>query len=155
MTTGPFLNAEVRTETVRGLSTTSIGDNMRQTTDPSRLWIQVQCANWMDVNRIQVFANGRPLENMNFTRKAAPNYFSDDVVRFEIEIVLPDFEEDTHLIVAAIGEGLKLGPVMGPEKGELPPVAVTNPIFIDVDGSGFQGNGDDLGVPMMLDLPSE
>ena len=52
--------------------------------------------------------------------------------------------------MATIGEGLKLGPVMGEERGELPPVAVTNPIFLDVDGSGFQGNGDDLGVPFML-----
>ncbi|MEM8736016.1 MAG: hypothetical protein AAGG44_17435, partial [Planctomycetota bacterium] len=155
MTTGPFLRTEIRTDTVRGLGATGVGDTLRQTTDSSKLWIDVQCPNWMDINRVQVFANGRPLESMNFTRKTDPEYFSDEVVRFEIEIGLPEFEQDTHLIVAAIGEGLELGPVMGPAKGKLPPVAVTNPIFVDVDGSGFQGNGDDLGVPLMLDLPTE
>jgi hypothetical protein len=39
---------------------------------------------------------------------------------------------------------------MGPEQGKLPPAAVTNPIFLDVDGSGFKANRDDLGVPFML-----
>jgi hypothetical protein len=27
------------------------------------------------------------------------------------------------------------------------PFAVSNPIFVDVDGGGFKPNGDDLGVP--------
>ena len=55
------------------------------------------------------------------------------------------------MIVAAIGEGLTLGPVMGPNYGgKLPPVAVSNPIFIDVDGGGFKPNGDLLDVPIAI-----
>jgi hypothetical protein len=28
------------------------------------------------------------------------------------------------------------------------PIAVSNPIFVDVDGNGFQHNGDELGLPL-------
>ena len=114
------------------------------------LSVRVQCPNWFDINRVQVFANGRPIESLNFTRKSHPESFSGDTVRFEAKIKLPRFEQDTYIIVATIGEGLQLGPVMGPTQGKLPPVALTNPIFLDVDGGGFQANGDDLGVPFML-----
>ncbi len=150
MTTGPFLETELR----QGSGTTSkkfiCGEDVRLDDKAAKLWIRVQCPNWFDINRVQVFANGRPLGRLNFTRKTTPEFFRDGHVRFEVEIDLPKFEIDTHLIVATIGEGLKLGPVMGPQSGELPPVAVTNPFFVDVDGSGFQANGDDLGVPFML-----
>jgi hypothetical protein len=47
--------------------------------------------------------------------------------------------------VAAIGERSKLGPVMGPEHAADLPVAVSNPIFVDVDGGGFKPNRDTLG----------
>jgi hypothetical protein len=58
---------------------------------------------------------------------------------------------DTHVIVATIGEGLTLGPVMGPNYGgKLPPVAVSNPIWIDVDDQGFTPNGDLLDVPIAV-----
>jgi hypothetical protein len=34
---------------------------------------------------------------------------------------------------------------MGPDHADDPPVAVSNPIFVDVDGNGFQPNRDPLG----------
>ncbi len=60
-------------------------------------------------------------------------------------------EEDTHIIVATIGEGLEIGPVQGDRRGADEPTAVANPIFVDIDGNGFQFNNDNLGV----DLDSE
>jgi hypothetical protein len=57
-------------------------------------------------------------------------------------------DADAHFIVVAIGEGLELGPVCGPQQGKTPPTAVSNPIFVDVDGNGFQPNKDDLGCPL-------
>ena len=54
------------------------------------------------------------------------------------------------IIVATIGEGLTLGRVMGPQWGAQPPCAVANPIFVDVDGDGFQPNGDQLDLPLPL-----
>jgi hypothetical protein len=65
-------------------------------------------------------------------------------MKFDQEISLR-LARDSHVIVAAIGEQSKLGLVMGPEHGEDRPVAVSNPIFVDVDGDGFKPNGDSLG----------
>ena len=89
------------------------------------LKIRVQCPNWFDINRVQVFVNGRPEQSLNFTRKATPEQFSDETVRFDATLPLP-LITDAHVIVATIGEGLELGPVMGPNYGgKLPPVAVS------------------------------
>ncbi len=152
MTTGPFLETKLLVGDGDSTQEFTVGDDVQLKGDSTatRMWIRVQCPNWFDVNRVQVFANGRPLEQLNFTRKTHPEMFSSEHVRFEQQIELPEFKQDTHIIVATIGEELTLGPVMGPESGKLPPVAVTNPIFIDTDGSGFQANGDDLGLPFML-----
>lgn len=153
MTTGPFLESQVRVQQDGTQQSYISGDDVPLGVTESKLWIRVQCPNWFDINRVQVFANGRPVEHWNFTRGTHPTLFHDEVVRFEMELDLPAFPHDTHLIVATLGEGLQLGPVMGTERGELPPVAVSNPIFLDIDGSGFQANGDDLGVPFLLETP--
>ena len=108
------------------------------------LKVRVQCPNWFDVDRVQVFLNGRPAEAHNFTRRSDPGRFSDTTVKFDQEIPLR-LEHDTHVIVAAIGEQSKLGPVMGPEHADDRPVAVSNPIFVDVDGDGFKPSNDPLG----------
>ena len=150
MTTGPFLQVELRVAEGAGVKSYTCGDDVRLGAAGATLWMKVQCPNWFDVNRVQVFANGRALEGLNFTRKSHPELFGDSAIRFEHELVLPEMKQDTHIIVATIGEGLKLGPVMGDASGKLPPVAVSNPIFVDTNGSGFQANGDDLGVPFML-----
>ncbi len=146
MTTAPFMEAFV-TDNEGGYYIP--GDDV-PAGKAKKLTIRVQCANWYDINKVQVFANGRALPEMLFTRKTTPQLFSNNTVRFEANIELPEFAEDTHIIVAAIGEGLTLGPVMGPEQGKLPPIAVANPIFLDIDGGGFQANGDDLGVKALV-----
>lgn len=147
MTTAPFLEVEVRHPDGKKYIP---GDDVTIDDRGGRIWIRVQCPNWCDINRVQVFSNGQPLEALNFTRKSHPTLFDDSNVRFEYEAEFPQPKVDTHVIVATIGEGLELGPVMGPASGSLPPVAVSNPIFIDVNGQGFQPNGDDLGVPFSL-----
>lgn len=149
MSSAPFLQTELRA-TIDGKDQKAIpGSSVALGPNKARLWIRVQCANWYDINRVQVFANGRPVPEMNFTRGTHAGLFGGGVVRFETEINLPNFKEDTHLIVATIGEGLQLGEVMGTEFGKNPPVAVANPIYLDIDGSGFKANGDQLGVEWM------
>ncbi len=106
--------------------------------------VRVQCPNWFDIDRVQVFLNGRPAEGLNFTREKSAARFSGGVVKFDQEIPI-DLDGDAHVIVAAIGEQSKLGPVMGPDHANDLPVAVSNPIFVDVDGGGFKANGDTLG----------
>ncbi|MFM7130365.1 MAG: hypothetical protein ACKO0V_13520, partial [bacterium] len=55
---------------------------------------------------------------------------------------------DAHIIAVAAGEGLKLGPVMGPDWGKQAPAAVSNPVYVDVDGNSFKPNKDTLGHPL-------
>src|SRR5262249_37430759 len=84
-------------------------------------------------------------------RAANPAMFQAGRIPFDREIRV-GLERDAHVIVAAIGEHSKLGPVMGPEHANDRPVAVSNPIFVDVDGGGFQPNDDPLGqLPVKAD----
>jgi hypothetical protein len=143
MTSGPFMEVNLRSEE-ESHAEAFPGDNLSARGGAATLKVKVQCPNWFDVDRVQVFLNGLPSAPLNFTRQSSPGRFSDATVKFDQEISLR-LDRDTHVIVAAIGERSKLGPVMGPEHADDRPVAVSNPIFVDVDGGGFKANDDSLG----------
>ncbi|NCY03962.1 MAG: hypothetical protein EBX36_13900, partial [Planctomycetia bacterium] len=147
MTNGPFL--EMRAVGSRGGSTATAGpgDDLADDDGAVTMSVRVQCPNWFDVDRVQVFVNGRADPALNFTKRDHPEAFSRDVVRFAREFPVR-LERDAHLIVAAIGEDSALGVVMGPEHAADKPVAVANPVFVDVGGDGFTPNGDLLGLPI-------
>ena len=147
ITNGPFLEVEVvadepRKRPARGI----MGDTIVAPKGKTQLRIRVQCPNWLDVNRVQVFGNGRAIAALNFTRREHPELFADGVVKFSAHLPIT-VERDTHLVVAAAGEGLTLGRFYGPDYGKAMPVAVSNPIYIDLAGDGFQANGDTLDLP--------
>jgi hypothetical protein len=168
MTTGPFLEVSMKAQGSPE-KVANPGDDLAAPGGKVLLRVRVQCPNWFDVDRVQVFTNGRPDERLNFTRKRNPDRFTGSTVKFdqEIPLALTDDERrlnvrqrggvrfdqeipinlahDAHVIVAAIGEHSRLGPVMGPDHASDAPVAVSNPIFVDVDGGGFKPNGDPLG----------
>jgi hypothetical protein len=160
MTNGPFLEVSARATGAASnprlpagaaeRSAAIPGDDLAAPNGQVELSIRVQCPNWFDINRVQVFLNGRPEKHANFTRRENPDRFGKEAVRFNTTIPLK-VTEDTHIIVAAIGEGLTLGTIMGPSWGKQPPTAVSNPIFVDVDGGGFKPNGDRLGVELPLE----
>lgn len=143
MTNGPFLEVTGQA----GERTALPGDDLPAVERRVRLRVRVQCPNWCDVNRVQIFVNGRPHPRWNYSRRSHPERFGAGVVKFDqtLELVLAS---DAHLVVAAAGEGLQLGPVMGPDEGRAMPVAVSNPIFVDVDGKGFEANRDTLDAPL-------
>jgi hypothetical protein len=143
MSSGPFLEVKLRAGEGPGDEAIPGGD-LSARGGRATLKVRVQCPNWFDVDRVQVYLNGRPAEGLNFTRRSSPGRFSDATVKFDQEVPLR-LERDGHVIVAAIGEQSRLGPVMGPEHADDRPVAVSNPIFVDVDGDGFKPNGDPLG----------
>jgi hypothetical protein len=143
MTTGPFLEVLLEAGDAKGTA----GDDVAVPQGKAVLHVRVQCPNWFDIDRVQVLLNGRPAERFNFTRFATPQRFASGVVKFHQELPL-QLQSDTHVIVAALGEKSTLGPVMGPTWGKLMPIAVSNPIYADVDGGGFQPNGDTLGSPL-------
>ncbi|GIW92168.1 MAG: hypothetical protein KatS3mg110_0209 [Pirellulaceae bacterium] len=146
MSNGPFLEVTARS----GDQAAGPGDDLAAPDGQLELHIRVQCPNWLDINRVQILANGRQMAEGNFTRRQHPERFGDGVVKFEQSIPL-QLSHDTHLVVVAAGEGLTVGEVMGPQWGSQMPIAVANPIFVDVDGNGFRANGDLLDVPLPLD----
>jgi hypothetical protein len=149
---GPFLSVTVSAAPAAGGEPKTVlpGDDLAAPSGRVELAVRVQCPNWHDINRVQVFLNGRPAKDLNFTRRTTPDRFHDGVVKFEAKIPV-ELKTDTHLIVATVGEGLELGPVLGPTRGKMPPAALANPVFVDVDGSGFKPNGDLLDVSLPID----
>ncbi len=135
MTTGPYL--EVSMETAGGDEVAIPGNDFEAIGGKAQLKVRVQCPNWFDIDRVQVFLNGSPDKALNYTRQQNPTAFQSATVRFERTLSL-QLQHDTHVVVVAAGETTTLGPVMGPNHEEDRPVAVSNPIFVDVDGGGFE-----------------
>jgi hypothetical protein len=143
MTNGPFLEVEAAAAGERA----GPGDDLQAADGGVNLRVRVQCPNWFDVDRVQLFVNGRPAEEFNFTRRSHGKLFSPDTIRFDHRFPV-SLKSDAHLVVAAIGEESSLGVVMGPDHAADKPVAVANPIFVDFDGNGFEANGDLLDLPI-------
>lgn len=143
MTNGPFLEVEA----TAGGRTAGPGDDLAAEGDVCTLAVRVECANWLDVNRVQIFINGHADKSLNFTRRTHREMFGDGTIKFNQTLKAP-LTVDAHIVVAAAGEGLQLGRVYGEAKGRALPIAVSNPIFVDFDGGGFQASGDPLGAPL-------
>jgi hypothetical protein len=147
LTNGPFLTASAKADD--GGDTAAVGEDLKAPGGKLRMAIRVQCPNWLEVNRVQIFVNGVADPKANFTRRTHPDKFHQATVVFaeDVPLALP---ADAHLVVVAAGEGKELGPVVGPDHAKEMPTAVANPIFVDVDGDGFKPNGDLLGLPLPL-----
>lgn len=141
LTTGPYL------EVATGAGIEAGGQD--RVSGVVSLNVRVQCADWLDIDRVQVLVNGRQAPEYNYTRAKNPEMFQDGVVKFDQTLKL-SLQQDAHLIVVAVGEGHTLATGFGTSgQGGLKPIAYHNPIFVDVDGGGFRPNGDTLGY----DLP--
>jgi len=144
VTSAPYLEVETAAGTIAGgTEVLASGENTVS------LKVRVQCANWYEIDRVQVLVNGAQDPRYNFTKASHPERFHGGVVSFDetLEIAL---EEDAHLIVVAVGENTTLQRGFGTsDQAAIHPMAYNNPIFVDVDGDGFRPNLDTLG----FDLP--
>ncbi|HWB13849.1 MAG TPA: CehA/McbA family metallohydrolase [Pirellulales bacterium] len=147
MTSGPYLEVLLAADEAGKKQTGTAGDDLSLPDGKATLKVRVQCPNWFDIDRVQVFLNGRPEPSLNFTRSTTPERFAGGTVKFDQSLPL-SLAADTHVIVAAAAEKSTLGPVMGPDHAKDMPIAVSNPIFVDVDGNGFKANGDTLDAPL-------
>jgi hypothetical protein len=114
--------------------------------------VKVQCADWYDIDRVQVLVSGRQVPELNFTRASHPALFAaaPAPVRFHQPIPVK-LERDAHLIVVAIGEQSSLEKGFGTSaQAPVKPCAYNNPIFVDLAGDGFEPNGDTLGFPLVV-----
>jgi hypothetical protein len=139
MSNGPFLDVK--------LNDAIPGDDIRLDKGQGKLTMRVYCPNWFDIDRVQVLLNGRADPTLNFTRQSHNQHFTDKPLRFDHTVDLK-LAKDAHVIVVAIGEQLELGEVMGPMWGRHKPTAISNPIYVDVDGDGFKPNHDTLDAPL-------
>jgi len=94
-----------------------------------------------------VLVNGRIHPDHHYRKETHPNLFRSDVVKFDETLSLK-LGRDAHVIVAAGADKSTLGIVHGPVWGEHRPAAFINPVFVDIDGNGFEPNKDTLGHPL-------
>lgn len=143
LSSAPFLKVRTGNGTIAGGYERSNGKVL--------LSVNVQCANWYDIDRVQVLVNGRQDPDYNYTREKNADMFGDkeNPTKFSHQLEL-ELSEDAHLIVVAIGENETLQRGFGTStQASYQPCAYNNPIYIDVDGDGFEPNYDTLGY----DLP--
>ena len=147
---GPYLEVYATTAQDEAIP----GDDLPTNGGKAQFHIAVRCPNWIEINRVQLFLNGRPVEEHNYTARTHRDLFSAGPEVFSQTIEL-DVAEDTHVVVACCGEGKTIGSMYGVEDwGRRMPVAVANPIFLDTDGDAdgdgapFEANGDGLGLPL-------
>lgn len=150
MSNGPYL--EVRAHETHKSEEYVAGQDIKALSGQISLTVKVQCPNWLDVNRVFVLVNGRIHPIHNYSREKNPDAFRGGVVKFERTLNL-ELKEDAHVIVATGDSRRKLGKVLGPEMGNSEPAAMTNPIFVDVNGDGFQPNKDTLDHPLPTRYP--
>ncbi len=138
LTTGPFLQVTTSDGKMPG-------DDVLAANGRVELHVKVQCTDWQDIDRVQVLVNGRPESSLNFTRGTHPGMFADGVVKFDQTIPVP-LKSDAHLIVVVTHESMTLKTGYGSsDQSGLHPLAYHAPIYVDVDGNGFQANHDTLG----------
>lgn len=145
MSNGPFLEVWA-SEPGRGEKVTS-GQDLIAKEKRVAMKVKVQTPNWIDIDRVFVLVNGRVDPKHDYSREQTPDVFRNGVVKFDetLEIAL---EKDAHLIVVAGDVGGNLVDVMGPQYGAQEPAALTNPIYVDIDGNGFDPNKDTLDYPL-------
>ncbi len=137
VTNGPYLEVSLDDGTLPGGRTIASGQ--------VGVKVSVQCTDWIDIDRVQVLVNGRMVSSLNFTRAKNEKMFGKETVKFRHTISVP-VPVDSHIIVAAVGEGFDLKTGYGESwQSTMHPVAFSNPIWVDVDGNGFEPNGDTLG----------
>ena len=133
-------------EVIAGNNTLA-GGELRSTGD-LKLKVKVQCADWINIDRVQILVNGRQREQLNFTRESHPDWFGLGTVKFDRVLDIP-LSQDSHIIAVAYGHDstLLIGYGSSPQ-ASMHPCAYNNPIFVDVDGGGFAPNRDTLGFAL-------
>ncbi len=146
MSNGPFL--EVKLNEAGQTNAITAGQDLVVSSGKVQLHVRVQTPNWFDIDHVFVLVNGKLDESLNFSRDKHPERFAKaGAVKFDaqLELTLP---QDSHIIVVTAGENSTLSRVMGQQWGKIRPVAVSNPLYVDVNSGGFAANKDTLGYPL-------
>ena len=156
---GPFVRFYVETE-AQGPGTELVG------TGPVPFTIEVQSPSWMDVSRVELYENGTLLAEwtmetpnpdiLNFAETVelepdedswyvvvvtgptdlSPVFSTVEIPYIQLEDIVNDALSEVPGVGTLLGE-----PVPIPRAYPVFPYAVTNPIFVDLDGDGFDAPG--------------
>jgi len=128
-TTGPFVSLVVNGGTM--------GDLVPARGGKARAEITVQAAPWVSVDHVQLIVGGKVAKRWDLPGDAAS---STAPLRFH-EAFDFDVKADSYALVRVDGEK-SLTPVVGDRKTFTAyPFALTNPVFLDVDGDGRYATG--------------
>jgi hypothetical protein len=124
-TTGPFVTLLVNNGT--------IGDLVPARGGKVHAEVTVQAAPWVSVDRVTLYLNGQEAKRWTVPAGTAPQRFHE-----AIDLTAPS---DGYVVVRVDGEK-PLAPVVGDRKTFTAyPFALTNPVFLDVDGDGRYRTG--------------
>jgi len=120
-TTGPFVTLLVNGG--------AMGDLVPARGGKARAEITVQAAPWVSVEHVQLIVNGKPEKRWDLPPGGTAAMRFHEAFDFEIQ-------KDSYVLVRVDGEK-PLTPVVGDRKTFTAyPFALTNPVFLDVDGDG-------------------
>lgn len=140
---GPFL--EVWAGEPGQTARVTCGQDLLAKSKRITLKVKAQSPAWFGVNRVFVLVNGRVDPKHDYSREKTPNVFRSGVLKFDESLEL-ELARDSHVIVVAGEVGGSFQSVMGPNNSE--PAALTNPIYVDIDGNGFEPSKDTLDHPL-------
>ena len=128
---GPFIELTVNGE--------GIGSVVVDTDGTVDVGIRVQAPAWMVVDYVRLWVNGQEV--------AVPQPMGEGVVRLD-ETVEVDIVQDAFIVAAAGSDSWRMGPACNGR----PPITITNPVFVDLEGDGYQPS---LGphLPLSLRFP--
>ena len=124
---GPIIDYSINSQYIPGDSFTATGGKVN-------IGIQVQCAPWISLTEVRIIVNGERKVVLNASDQ------NTSIVRLSEEIGLT-LTEDSYVAVEVLGSK-SLFPVLQSQanQGRLMnatlPYALTNPVFVDVDGNG-------------------
>jgi hypothetical protein len=119
-TTGPFVELSV--------GQGGIGDVAPAKDGHARAGIEVRAAPWISVSTVTLYLNGKELNRWKVAKSA-------DTVRFKQAYDLT-LARDSWIVVRVDGDE-PMAPVVGDrQRFDVRPLALTNPVFLDVDGDG-------------------
>lgn len=144
MSTGPFLDVR--------LNDSLPGSELRASDKQVNVKIKVLTSMRFPVDTIQILVNGKADSSLVFTKTSNPDMFKGFPLVFEKEVSVKS-EVDAHIIVMAYGRRKSKSPIAlsnikNQKDWNSLSIAVSNPVFVDVDNNGFVHNKDLLGKPL-------
>ena len=127
VSSGPIVEFKVNEEYTSG-------DTFTSADGKTNIWIKVQSAPWVSVDEVRVIINGERTITLKIPEK------SEGAVKYEDSIGL-NLKQDSYIAVEVLGKN-SLFPVLqersntGHPVNATLPYALTNPVFVDVDGNG-------------------